>query len=449
MAFALAAGCGAEGKSRQENNEQATKVLQTEKPENSEKVIEEEPEEDKSTGAAESEGTEDADDGPDSPYGKTDSEAEGQSEGQSEGQLENQEDETGEEGGNLEVHFIDVGQGDATLIKCDGEAMLIDAGDNDKGTKIQLYLKKQGVDQLQYLVGTHPDADHIGGMDVIITKFTVNSNEIWMPDCDNDTATYRDVVDAIEYKRLKRRCPEVGETFSLGKATITILAPINYYEEVNNNSIVLKIQNGNNSFIFTGDASEDEEMDLVSSEGSALDADVLKVGHHGSKHSTSGLFLNSVTPEYAVISVSSDNSYGHPTSECLNSLRMAGVKVFRTDEQGSIVAISDGNTITWNCSPSETWQAGENIPSEDPGNSENNGFVPASTSEPETVADPEPEPTKTGTEVKYILNKNTKKFHYPSCSSVGEMKEKNKEYFTGSRDEAISRGFVPCKRCNP
>jgi len=277
-----------------------------------------------------------------------------------------------EEGGNLEVHFIDVGQGDATLIRCDGETMLIDAGDNDKGTKVQLYLKKQGVDQLQYLVGTHPDADHIGGMDVIITKFIVNSNEIWMPDCDNDTATYRDVVDAIEYKGLKRRCPEVGETFSLGKAVVTILAPINYYENINNNSIVIKVQKGNNSFIFTGDAMEEEEMDLVLSDAGALDADVLRVGHHGSKYSTSGLFLDSVSPEYAVISVATDNTYGHPTAECLNNLRMAGVKVFRTDEQGTIIAISDGNTISWNCSPSDTWQAGEYTFTEDLETSENN-----------------------------------------------------------------------------
>ena len=260
------------------------------------------------------------------------------------------------ESGILQVHYIDVGQGDATLLVCDDEALLIDAGNNSKGTLVQNYIRKQGISELKYIIGTHPDADHIGGLDVIITKYNITSNQVWMPDIDNDTATYRDVVDAIKYKNLKRVCPQAGKQYSLGKAVITILAPVYSMEDSNDNSICILVQNGKNKFIFTGDASEEEEAAIVNNFN--VTSDVLKVGHHGSKGSTSDLFLSSVSPDYAVLSVGK-NSYGHPTAQCLNRLRMAGIKLFRTDEQGSIIAVSDGENIAWNCSPTESWKSGE------------------------------------------------------------------------------------------
>ena len=127
-------------------------------------------------------------------------------------------------------------------------------------------------------------------------------------------------------------------------------------EDSNDNSICILVQNGKNKFIFTGDASEEEEAAIVNNFN--VTSDVLKVGHHGSKGSTSDLFLSSVSPDYAVLSVGK-NSYGHPTAQCLNRLRMAGIKLFRTDEQGSIIAVSDGENIAWNCSPTESWKSGE------------------------------------------------------------------------------------------
>ena len=260
----------------------------------------------------------------------------------------------------LNVHFLDVGQGDAVLISCDDAYMLIDAGDNDKGTLVQNYLNKQGVEHLDYIIGTHPDADHIGGMDVILYKFDCGT--VMMPEVTNDTATYRDVIDTMKEKGYQNTAPVVGDSYSLGSAQFTILGPTDTYEDTNNNSIVLLLTHGDNKFLFVGDAEEKAEEDILA-EGVSVKADVLKVGHHGSRTASSEAFLQAVEPTYAVISCGQDNSYGHPHAETLNTLRSMGVKVFRTDEQGTVTATSDGHEISWNCAPSTTWKAGENVQS--------------------------------------------------------------------------------------
>ncbi len=280
-------------------------------------------------------------------------------------------------GDSMEVHFIDVGQGDATLVKCGEHALLIDAGDNTKGTAVQLYLEKQQVFDLDAVIWTHPDADHIGGADVITTKFDIGT--VYMPDRETDTKTYRELLDALAYRGYQPTVPALGDSFLLGEATVTFLGPLQAYEDDNNNSIVCKITFGNTCFLFAGDAEEEAEQDLVAyaegkksepndslkvqnaKEASAvtLQADVYKVSHHGSKTSSTEAFLKAVKPTYAVISCAEGNDYWHPHGGTLNRLRKAGVKLYRTDEQGSIIATSDGNEITWNCAPSETWKAGE------------------------------------------------------------------------------------------
>lgn len=259
------------------------------------------------------------------------------------------------EASEAEIHFIDVGQGDATLIKCGEEAMLIDTGENDKGTAIQLYLKKQGVERLKYLVLTHPDSDHIGGADVVITKFDID--KVFMPEYEKDNKTYKEVLMALKDKNMDRYSPQVGERYTLGGGEFTILAPNGSYEDSNNSSIALLFCNGENRFLFTGDAEEEAEEEILQN-GYSLKADVYKVGHHGSATASTEALLDATDAAYAVISCGEDNSYGHPHAEVLNNLRARGIKVFRTDEQGSIVAESDGSRITWNCAPSETWQSG-------------------------------------------------------------------------------------------
>lgn len=259
---------------------------------------------------------------------------------------------------DMQVQFIDVGQGDSTLIECDGEYMLIDAGPNDQGLELWDYLQKQGATHLKYAVGTHPDADHIGGLDVILYRCDVDT--VMMPDVSNDTRTYDDVVQTIFNKNLKRISPSVGSTYTLGTATFTIVAPNKDYgtDDTNDWSIGILLQNGNDRFLFVGDAEKEAEHDMVMN-GIDLHADVYKVAHHGSSTGTTQEFLDSVNPSYAVISCGKGNKYGHPHEQVLRRLKEAGVKVFRTDEQGTVIAYSSGNGITWNASPSETWQPGD------------------------------------------------------------------------------------------
>lgn len=349
----------------------------------------------------------------------------------------------------MKVHFIDVGQGDATLITCGGHAMLIDSGDDTKGTAIQNYLKKQNIKKLDYLLLTHPDADHIGGAPVIITKFEID--KVFVSNYEKDTKAYQKLIQALDNKWLKYTTPSVGAQYSLGTATITILAPNDSYDNPNDASIACMVQNGSNKFLFTGDAGEDAEEDILDN-GINISADVYHVGHHGSRYSTSKDFFDAVKPSYAVISCSEDNSYGHPHAETLNTLRMNGVKVYRTDEAGTVIATSDGKKITFNVPASETWQPGEPTqnssspkttqPQETQKETDNSAAVVQETPKEDVNA-------SVPTGITYVLNKNTMKFHLPGCSSVDTIKPKNRQDTTMSRDEVIGSGFVPCKRCNP
>lgn len=338
----------------------------------------------------------------------------------------------------MQIHFIDVGQGDATLVICDGEAMLIDAGDNTKGTKIQSYMSKQGVKNLKYLVLTHPDADHIGAADVIVTKFDIDN--VFMSDYTKDNQTYRELIQALDNKNYKWFTPDVGSTYTLGSATFTIIAPNKQYEDPNNASIGLLLQNGDNKFLFTGDAEEDAEADIVAN-GINIDCDVYKAGHHGSKTASTKVLLDAATPEFVVVSCEEGNSYGHPHAEVMNNFRSMGMKLFRTDEQGSIVATSDGTEITWNCAPTESWKAGENTESANISASNTGKTTKAS-----EAAENELE-TEQAQDEYVIGNKNTKAFHRPTCSRL--PKPKNQVIFN-SREDALAAGYDnPCDYCCP
>lgn len=259
---------------------------------------------------------------------------------------------------DLEIHFVDVNQGDCTIIKVGDNAMIIDAGNNGYGTTVKMYLQSIGVEKLDYVIGTHPDADHIGGLDVVIYNFECGM--VFMPDCEKDTKTYDDVIQTCKNKNYKITSPVVGEEYMLGDASFEIIAPLHYDYDDNYNdcSIAIRMEYGNNSFLFTGDCEEAAEEDLIES-GVNLDADLFKLGHHGSNTANTEAFLNEVSPIYCVVSCGEGNSYGHPHAEVLNNLRSMGIKLFRTDEQGTVVAYSDGVNITFNMSPSESWQVGE------------------------------------------------------------------------------------------
>ena len=261
------------------------------------------------------------------------------------------------DGSTLEVHFLDVGQGDATLIRCGEAAMLIDAGNNSWGDDVRDYLEYQGIGDLDYVIGTHPDADHIGGLDVVMEAFDCGT--VIMPDYEKDTQTYTDVTDVMEEKGYELTLPQVGTVYELVEAAFTIVAPNGEYgDNANDYSVGILLEHGENRFLLTGDAEEDSEADMLDN-GINLSADVLKAAHHGSRTANTEAFLERVNPEYVVISCGEGNSYGHPHAEVLNRLREMGIKVFRTDEEGTVVATSDGAGITFNVPPSESWQAGE------------------------------------------------------------------------------------------
>ena len=247
----------------------------------------------------------------------------------------------------LTVHYIDVGQGDSILVTCGGEYMLIDAGENDSDDVVIHYLNDLGITELDLVVGTHAHSDHIGEMDDVLNA--IPADMVWYPDYRHNTKTEKNFLTAAENCGATVYQPDLGETYDLGGATVTVLGPVkDDYSDPNDMSIILMVQYEDNKFLFTGDLEKTDgaETDLVEKWGEeVLSADVLKVGHHGSDTSTSYLFLRAVSPSYAVISVGEGNKYGHPKQDTLDILGDAEIYTYRTDYMGSIVAVSDGTTI--------------------------------------------------------------------------------------------------------
>ncbi len=243
----------------------------------------------------------------------------------------------------VQVTILDVGQGDSILVQSENSTLLIDAGTNSGAKSLDSTLKSKGVSRVDFLVGTHPHEDHIGGMDTIIKDFSIGT--IYMPDVTANTKTFEDVLAAIEAKGLTITAPVPKSSFTVGAATATILGPnSSSYKNLNDYSIVIHLTYGQRSFLFTGDAGTGPEKEMLD-RGYDLKSDVLKVAHHGSNSSTSEAFLKAVAPEYGVISVGKDNDYHHPHQVTLDKLQAAGVKVLRTDQNGDITFTSDGNNL--------------------------------------------------------------------------------------------------------
>lgn len=246
----------------------------------------------------------------------------------------------------LEVHFIDVGQGDSVLIEKDNVSMLIDAGENNKGNVVVDYLKSQNIKELDYVIGTHPHSDHIGGLDTVINSFEVD--HVIMPEVTNNTKTYEDVMMALEENNLTITPAKVGDEYDLGSASFTVVAPnASSYEELNDYSVGIKLTFGRNEFLFSGDAEMFSEEEMLKN-GIDLSCDVLKLSHHGSEYSSCEDFLEAVNPTYAIICVGKNNDYGHPHAKTLQAMLEHNIKVYRTDEQGNIVFTSNGKTISVN-----------------------------------------------------------------------------------------------------
>lgn len=243
---------------------------------------------------------------------------------------------------DLQIYYFDVGQADSTLIINNGHSMLIDAGNNEDGEKLVTYMKEElNITTIDYVIGTHPHEDHIGGLDDIINNF--NIKEVYLPEAMTTTKTFEDVLDAIANKELSITVPTIGETFKLGEADFEVIYTGTGEKDLNEASIILRMIFGNKTYLFTGDTTKEVEETILNSN---IDIDVLKVAHHGSKYSSSEEFLNIATPEYAIISAGEGNSYGHPEPETLTRLKKHTNNIYITKDLGTILLTSDGKTIT-------------------------------------------------------------------------------------------------------
>ena len=246
---------------------------------------------------------------------------------------------------NLSVTYLDVGQGDSSFIEFpNGKCMLIDASISSMGEKIANHIAAKGYEKIDYLVATHPHSDHIGGMADITSYFEIGT--AYLPDAVTDTKVYTNFLKTLKKMNVAVEKAQSGANFSEGDVKVEFLGPISAeYEDLNNYSAVVKITYNKKSFLFTGDAEDIVETELLNS-GANLKADVLKVGHHGSSSSTTQEFLDAVDPEIAIISCGKDNDYGHPHKEVLNRLKDAEIKIYRTDVNGNIPIISNGLEVS-------------------------------------------------------------------------------------------------------
>ena len=309
----------------------------------------------------------------------------------------------------LTVHFIDVGQADAALIVCDGDAMLIDGGNADDSSLIYSYLQQQNISELKYLVGTHAHEDHMGGLAGAAHAAQVETAFCSVTEC--DSKFFRNTVSSLAEQGVALTVPEPGSSYTLGSAEFEFLGPLQESDNTNNMSLVLRLVYGNTSFLFTGDAERSEEGDILDA-GYTVSATVLKVGHHGSDSSTTYPFLRAVDPQYAVISCGKNNSYGHPSEETLSRLRDADVTLYRTDLQGTILCKSDGRAVTFT--------------------TEKNAEIQTNPTENQTV--------------EYVGNLRSKVFHRSSCPNLPQAQ--NRILFK-NRSAAIGAGYSPCGKCNP
>lgn len=328
-----------------------------------------------------------------------------------------------EDGASFSLTMLDVGQGLSILVQADGEYLLYDGGGRGTSSYVVAYLQQHGVTELEWLIASHYDEDHISGLVGVL--HTTPVEQALMPDYITDTQIYQSLQNVLGEKRVPVIYPAQGDTFSLGGAEIQVVGPQNYaYDSDNDKSLCLRICYGDFQCLLTGDAEQDAEQDMVAS-GQDLTCDLYVVGHHGSSSSTSEELLEAAAPAYAFLSVGEDNPYGHPTAQTLNALQQYGVTLFRTDQQGEVTVYSDGQQCWFSTEPCQDWNTGsQSIPEE-----------PLATTVPQTA--------------QYVLNTHTKKFHFPDCSSVDQMSEKNKAFTDASRDELIARGYTACGRCNP
>ena len=241
---------------------------------------------------------------------------------------------------DFSIHFIDINEGDSMIISSNNEYILIDTGKYEYKDKLLKYINELGIKEFKYVIGTHAHEDHIGTMPTIIRNYKVD--RFLMPSCEVNNTSYTLTRKELDKRNISYEIPSIDDEYTLNDTKLKVISISDNCDELNDTSIVLKVTYKNNSFLLTGDATKNVELNILDKD---LKSDLLKVSHHGSNDASSAQFLNKVKPEYAVISVGENNDYHHPHHVTLNKLEKLNTKVYRTDLNGNIIAYSDGNNI--------------------------------------------------------------------------------------------------------
>lgn len=345
-------------------------------------------------------------------------------------------------GREMAVHFLDVGQGLSILVQSGGENLLYDGGDRSASGFVVSYLQNQQITNIDYIIASHYDEDHLSGLIGCLNAFSV-SNVIG-PDYVHDSKLYQSFINAADAQGLEVQHPQVGTVYDFGTGGFTVLSPQSTDAGNSNaNSVAVRLTNGENSFIFTGDAEYRSEAEMIAS-GLDLDCDVLSVGHHGSASSTSWDFLEATIPEYAVISCGTDNQYGHPDADTMEKLAAMEISVFRNDKQGTMIAVSDGNDIEWNMEPCNDYSAGDE---KDTGTQAGgDDALSEETAEEQLQTDAGAEDSMQAAKPQESgawLSATGSKYHsIPDCGNMNPDKA-----IPISREDAEAQGYEACKKC--
>ena len=352
----------------------------------------------------------------------------------------NTQDNTQNEG-NSKVHFIDTGNSDSILIENNGEFMLIDGGDTDDDDTVNNYLNKIGVKELKYVLATHPHADHIGALDTVVLNFDVDN--LFIGSGKATTKAYKMLLSNASSKGITPTVPNEDSAYTLGNGILKFYNTKGVgSSNLNDSSVILKYTNGNDDFLFTGDAEYKVELKYKDVFG---DIDVLKAGHHGSSSSSNRDFIEAIAPEHVLL-LTGENSYGHPHKEVVDLFKELNIPVYRSDESGDIIVTSSGNGVTFNTEP-DSYNSGSSI-----SNTSSDNYYNTTSKEPviENTTDSKDTSNNTNTITSnnstYYFTPNGKSYHTTKdCSTLS----RSKTILSGTLDEAIAQGKSDsCDKCN-